>query len=347
MLVGQSCRWWLPGALLWPRNQRSRLRQNHFGQADRSSRGLQEGHEHPREDNAAVDHDRPQTGLRDCGSHGGGDGINQRRDTSLKGTSDISNNAQTIRFRPGPLSFRWFDKLAGTPNFKSVLAVGALALLFCIPLKDSRPNAVQAQYDRALQLFRRGYLEKSQQESEAGYKQYKISNPAVAEQFQLLAAESMLFRGMYPDALRVLASYHPPSSDPQGVLHKLAIEAVALTRQQQLGSAHSSLALADAICGKADYPACGDILRAHGILAGQEGRRSEARQFFLDTVEFSNAHHDPWLEASASINLGWAALQDGHFDEALDWSKTAEHKARELGAEDFAQVAAGNVGWAY
>jgi CHAT domain-containing protein/tetratricopeptide (TPR) repeat protein len=228
-----------------------------------------------------------------------------------------------------------------------VLAVGALALLFCIPLKDSRPNAVQAQYDRALQLFRRGYLEKSQQESEAGYKQYKISNPAVAEQFQLLAAESMLFRGMYPDALRVLASYHPPSSDPQGVLHKLAIEAVALTRQQQLGSAHSSLALADAICGKADYPACGDILRAHGILAGQEGRRSEARQFFLDTVEFSNAHHDPWLEASASINLGWAALQDGHFDEALDWSKTAEHKARELGAEDFAQVAAGNVGWAY
>jgi CHAT domain-containing protein/tetratricopeptide (TPR) repeat protein len=227
------------------------------------------------------------------------------------------------------------------------LAVGALALLFCVPLKDNRPDAVQAQYGRALQLFRHGYLEKSQQESEAGYKQYKISNPAVAEQFQLLAAESMLFRGMYPDALEALAPYHPPSSDPQGILHKLAIEAVALTRQQQLGSAHSSLALADAICGKADYPACGDILRAHGILAGQEDRLSESRQFFLDTVEFSNAHHDRWLEASASINLGWAALHVGHFDEALDWSKMAQHEARELGAEDLAQVAAGNVGWAY
>ena len=227
------------------------------------------------------------------------------------------------------------------------MAIGALALLFCIPLKDNRPAAVQAQYNRTLQLFRQGYVEKSQQESEAGYKQYKISNPALAEQFQLLAAESMLFRGMYPDALEALALYHPLSTDPQGVLNKLAIEAVALTRQQQLGSAHSSLALADAICGKANYPTCGDILRAHGILAGQEDRLSEARQFFLETVEFSNAHHDRWLEASALINLGWTELHIGHFDEALDWSKRAQHEARELGAEDLAQVAAGNVGWAY
>jgi len=157
----------------------------------------------------------------------------------------------------------------------------------------------------------------------------------------------MLFSGMYPDALETLAGYEPGPAVPEGELDKLAIEAVALTRQKQIAKAEQTLIEADELCQHTDYSACGAVLRAHGILAVQQDQIAEAQQFFLRTVAFAQAHRDRWLEASASINLGWAAIQTGHFDEALDWSRTAQRAAQTLGAEDLAQVAAGNLGWAY
>jgi CHAT domain-containing protein len=204
------------------------------------------------------------------------------------------------------------------------------------------PGAVRTEYDQASSLFRHGYLERSQQLAERGYERYKASNPTEAGDFQLLAAESMLFRGMYSDALRLVESYDQP-----GILRKLAIEAVASTREQQVDRAHRALAVADARCAAIDDRACGEILRAHGILAGQENDLPGARQFFLKTTQFAQAHQDRWLEASSSINLGWVALHTGHFDEAVDLSRRAYRDARALGAEDLAQSAAGNLGWAY
>ncbi|MGA3081175.1 MAG: CHAT domain-containing protein [Terracidiphilus sp.] len=47
------------------------------------------------------------------------------------------------------------------------------------------------------------------------------------------------------------------------------------------------------------------------------------------------------------MNLGFTALQIDHYDEAVDWSRSAYRTAVELGYENFAQGAAGNLGWAY
>ncbi len=215
------------------------------------------------------------------------------------------------------------------------------------PLEDSRPGRIQAQYDRARRLFERGYLEKSQQEAEIGTRQFQISNPEWAARFQLLQAEAMLFRGMYPDALALLAAYQPGSSDPAATIRMLAIEAVALTRQQQEPAAHQKLAQADDICRTADLAVCAEVLRSHGILAAQEDKIPEARQFFLDMLAVAQRHDDRLLEASASSNLGWIAIQAGHFDEALDRSKAANRAAVEVGAEDLAQLSSGNMGWSY
>ncbi|MGO9880985.1 MAG: CHAT domain-containing protein [Acidimicrobiales bacterium] len=216
-----------------------------------------------------------------------------------------------------------------------------------IPVEDSRPGRIQAEYDRARRLFERGYLEASQQAAETGYRQFQTSNPEWAAKFQLLEAEDMLFRGMYPDALALLAGYHPASGDTAAHVRTLAIEAVALTRQQQEPEAHRKLAEADEICRSAELAVCGEVLRAHGILAGQEQKLAEARQYFLDALTLAQRHHDRLLEASASSNLGWAAIQTGHFDEALDRLKAAHQAAVEIGAEDLAQLSSGNMGWSY
>ena len=225
--------------------------------------------------------------------------------------------------------------------------VCALALLLLIPLKDAGPISAQARYDQATQLFQRGHLEESQQMAEIGFSQFRTSDPSWADRFRLLEAESLLYRGLFPDALDLLAPYQPDSSDPAGMILKRAIEAIALTKQQQFLRAHQRLVDADDLCRSAAYATCGEALRAHGILAGQDGTVSESRQFFLEALAFAQTHHDRFLEAGAAANLGWLAMQADHFDESVDWSNIAYRAATALGDENTAQKAVGNLGFAY
>jgi len=222
-----------------------------------------------------------------------------------------------------------------------------LLLLLFIPLHEIHPNRNQTWYDNASLAFQHGFLDKSQDEADLGFRQTEISEPAWATKFRLLEAESMLFRGMYSDSLDLLDSYKPGFTSRDETVRKLAIEAVALTRTKQIVQAEKTLAVADEICKRADVAACGDALRAHGIVAVEQGRLVKARQFLVETLVFAQTHHDLLLEASASSNLGWTAIQIGHFDEALEWSRIGLLKAQQLGAEDLAQLSSGNEGWAY
>jgi CHAT domain-containing protein len=247
-----------------------------------------------------------------------------------------------------PAGIRWRFCSAGRYLRRRILPyVWALVLLLLVPLEDTRSGRAQAEYDHAWTLFEHGDLKKSQQEAEEGARQFQVADSAWVSKFQLLQAESMLFRGMYPDALRLLAVWRPISGNPEGTIRMLAIEAVALTRQQQPAMADRKLAQAESLCKDAAFTSCGDVLRARGILANSQGKLAEARRFFLATLAFARLHQDRLLEANASLNLGFASIQIDRYDEALDWSRSAYQEALELGADGLAQAAAGNLGWAY
>ena len=222
-----------------------------------------------------------------------------------------------------------------------------LVLVLLVPLEDSRPGEAQAKYDHAWRLFLRGDLVGTQQEAEQGAKEFHLADPALASQFQLLEAESMLFRGMYPEVLHLLANYRPPSSNPEGSIRKLTMESVALTRQQQLSAADQTLTQAEGLCKTADYAACGDVLGARGILASKLGRLGEARQYFLKSFDFARRRRDPFSEGGAALNLGFAAMQIDHYDEAVDWLQSAYRAGMEMGADELVQITSGNLGWAY
>jgi CHAT domain-containing protein len=219
-------------------------------------------------------------------------------------------------------------------------------LLLLISIEDTRPGSAEAAYDHARKLFEHGRLADSQQEAERGYRRFRTSDPKWAWNFQLLEAEAMLIRGMHDDALRLLAAY-PTSSTPEGAVRKLVIESIALTRQQDPSAADQRLTQAESLCKSRAFVACGDVLRARGVLAGKLGQIAIAQHFFLESLSFSEGRHDQWMKASASLNLGWAALQLDHFDEAVDWSQSAYTVSVELGADGLTQAASGNLGWAY
>lgn len=222
----------------------------------------------------------------------------------------------------------------------------AIIFLFLLFLKDTRHGEAEAEYNHAWKLFQQGRLTDSQREANQGSRQFQAANPEWASRFQLLEAENLVWRGKYDDAMQILAAY-PNFNDNEESVRLLALEGIIFAHRQQFSIADRNLQQAASICKSFDYPTCGDILRAQGILAVRQAEYEKARRLFLDTLSYAKTHNDKGLEASALLNLGWEAMQIDHFDEAQDWSKSAHRIGLELGAENTMLITSGNLGWAY
>jgi len=231
-------------------------------------------------------------------------------------------------------------------NWVRFLWLPLLLLLLLLPLEDTRPQMPRAAYDHAWYLIQHGDLVGGQQEAALGYQRFQSSNPVWAAKFKLLLAQAMLYRGMYDAALNNLPSFDD-STNQEGTVQELAIAAVVFTRQQRLPLADQKLTQAEAICSKTDFAPCGDVDTARAIFDARQGRFAEAKQSFLRALAFARSRHNSWLEASASLNLGFTALQVDHFDEAVDWSRSAYRGAAASGYQYIMEAAAGNLGWAY
>ena len=225
-------------------------------------------------------------------------------------------------------------------------ALGAVLLLIA-PIEDKRPVSARAQYARAHQLFLHGDLAGCQQEAELGYRRFARSDARAASEFLLLEADAMLWRGMYADSLRVLSARRTGAYTKGQTILERTTEGTAYTRLHDFLRANERLADAERLCAGGLSAECGGVVRARGILAVEKGQLDEARKDFLASLEFARAHGDRWLETTALVNLGVVALQNERYDEAVDWSMAAYQAAVKLDAADMAQVASGNLGWAY
>lgn len=205
----------------------------------------------------------------------------------------------------------------------------------------------QSEYERARRSFVRGDLERSEQEAQRGFARFHAYGRKWASEFLLLEAQSLLQRGMYDDALKALRGRNFEADGPDALVRSLTIESIALLRQQQTALAEQKLAQARDRCKTSSVMSCGEVLQDRGIFAVANGDFQQARELFLATHVFAEAHGDGYLDASAVLNLGWTALQVDHFDEALDWLTIASRMSEKIGAEDLKEKCLGNLGWAY
>ncbi len=128
------------------------------------------------------------------------------------------------------------------------------------------------------------------------------------------------------------ALFASPATPDADAIEKLAIEAVALTRQQQTSAADQRLTQAETICHASDFATCGNVLAARGIFVAKLGHfdAGAAEPFFMRCPSPA-AIDDSWLEATTTLNLGFIAMQVNHYDEAVDWSNSAYQEATRLG----------------
>lgn len=193
----------------------------------------------------------------------------------------------------------------------------------------------------------RGDLKQSQVEARQESERFRVSNPEWALKFRILEANSLLWQGMYEQALTTLNSSPNRHDNKDSMIEILAIQGAADARLHQFPAAEKRLAQATQMCRESSEVTCGDVMRARGVLAVQRGQIDSAKQFFAQSLQFARAHGDHFLEATALLNLGLTALRQEHFDEAIDWTDAAYQASTALGADDMAQTALGNRGWAY
>ncbi len=196
-------------------------------------------------------------------------------------------------------------------------------------------------------MFVRGDLKQSGDEAHRAYQRFRDSEPEWAWKFRILEAESLLWRGMYSEVLTLLSSSPAQPNNPGLTIGTLALQGAAHARLHHFAEAEQRLGQAEQLCTVPKDAACGKVASARGVLAVQQGQLGVARQFFEQALGLARAAGDHLLEATALLNLGLVSLRQQHFDEAIDRTKAADQASSALQARNIAQVAQGNLGWAY
>ncbi|HKV76828.1 MAG TPA: CHAT domain-containing protein [Candidatus Sulfotelmatobacter sp.] len=137
----------------------------------------------------------------------------------------------------------------------------------------------------------------------------------------------------------------PPSEELN--LRKERLEGLAYADLHRFAEAEKTLEAADQVCDVSSYVICVEIALARGELEMERGRFDQAQLAFEGALRLARLRKDVYSEANTLLSLTWAALQREHFDEAQDWSNAAYRLAGTINAENVAQTALGNQGWAY
>jgi CHAT domain-containing protein/tetratricopeptide (TPR) repeat protein len=237
------------------------------------------------------------------------------------------------------------ERFIQRPN--NTVALGFCLLILICGLACSRRDSPQVAFDRVYKTFLHGDLKQSQAEADQECERFQDSNPEWAWKFRILEAKSLLWRGMFADVLTLLDSPPNQPAGKESLIEMLALEGAANARLHKFAEAEEKLGRAKEMCQVSSEVTCGDIIGAHGVLAVQHGQIETAKQFFEQSLQFSRAHNDHFLEATALLNLGLTSLRENRFDEAIDWTGSAYQASTALGADDIAQTALGNLGWSY
>ena len=151
-------------------------------------------------------------------------------------------------------------------------------MLLLIPIKDTHPDSAKTAYEHAHQLFLHGDLTSTQQEAEQGYGRFLNSDPEHAARFQLLAARTLIWRGMNEDALRALAVGSSIFRNKEAKIESLTLEGMANMYMPRFAEADRKLTDAQHLCEPPIYRACGDVPIIRGVLAIERGQIAAARE---------------------------------------------------------------------
>jgi CHAT domain-containing protein/Tfp pilus assembly protein PilF len=231
------------------------------------------------------------------------------------------------------------------PKHRGNLIALAVALILAVACSHRRdPNTA---FEHALGTLNSGDATAATKEAEEDYREFHNAGTEWAWKFAVLKARALYRRGMYDEVLAVLANEPGEPSSIDLAIRKRWIEGLAYTSLRKLPEADQKLQETEPMCKGADSAVCGDVADARGTVAMQRGHYAEAQTFFERVLDAARASKNQLWESAALLDLSWSALEQTHFDQALDWANAARGIASTSNFAGVAQTALGNMGWAY
>ena len=249
-------------------------------------------------------------------------------------------NGTQLRSRAGLESLTFTG--AGTAKLLPVIVLAIICFVTC-----SRHRDPQSALEHAKQTFRHGHIAIAGEEAERGYAEFHSMSPEWAWKFTILRARALYWQGMRDQVLEILKAEPGPPPSGELAVQKNRLEGVAHFSMGKFQEAERSLGEAEKLCSISSNPACGDLPTARGVFEMARGHYPQAQGLFERALVSARSSGDPFLEATALLNLSYAADEQTHFDEALDWAGSARRVSGEQDFADLAQSALGNMGWAY
>ena len=230
------------------------------------------------------------------------------------------------------------------PRLRLFLALGIALISFGCRRAASPENTFQQVREEA----RRGQLDAALHDIDAAIARYQTREPEWTARFRVLKAHILVLRGSYAEALKLLNEALPPSLvNSETAIRRKMVQGMALQYSQRYEEAERSLSEASDLASKYQPDLLGDIYQAQGNLEVAQKKYPEASAAFHQALSLSRQYHLSLLEASATGSLGYLAMWQEHYDEAIDWFKIALQKSQAVSSEYSIAKALGNMGWNY
>jgi CHAT domain-containing protein len=224
-------------------------------------------------------------------------------------------------------------------------SLAAMILILFIFSCERRQNP-QSILDHASRLFRQGNFSLTVDEAARGYEMFRGLGNDWAWEFLLLEADALEWKGLSVKALETLNSdLSVPKSDNL-LIRKSWLQASAYIFLERFEEADQKVQEMKDLCKRSPVPSCDD-LRVQGWMEMARGHFQSAQDLFEHTIASAHARGDSFLEAMTFLDLTKSAIQQEHYDQAMEWSDAAFRLATPLDAGHVAQTALGNEGWAY
>jgi CHAT domain-containing protein/Tfp pilus assembly protein PilF len=194
----------------------------------------------------------------------------------------------------------------------------------------------------------RGDLAAAAVQAETGLLHFPFSSNDWHWRFIALKAEILLRQGLADDALALLRPELPSS---------LATSEVAVWRKLTQGAAaayslkyqesETVLREASGLASRYQPQLLGQVALRMGTLADLRGDISAAMAAYREALRIARHQKDQFLETSALGSLGLVATEQEHYDESLDWNRSALQLSLAAGARSSSARILGNMAWGY
>jgi CHAT domain-containing protein len=196
--------------------------------------------------------------------------------------------------------------------------------------------------------MRHGQLDTAERSVDEALVRFGRRSPEWAARFRVVKARIAMMRGAYSESLRLLEAPLPAAlSRSDSEVERAMVQGLDYDYLEQFAAADQAISQAETLAASTHSSLIGAVAQTRGILESDRNNLPAAMAAFRSAAAFGLEHNQPRIELDSLGNLGFIAMQQEHYDEAIDRFRAALLTSRAIGAADVEAKTLGNLGWSY